>query len=229
MNPEAADADPGTNAPDTATPEALEAGRLLFAQSCAFLTAAAQEGQLPELGLPEIAFAGRSNVGKSSLLNALAGRKTLARTSHTPGRTRQINFFDLGGRLMLVDLPGYGYARAAKTDIKRWTGLTRGYLKGRVQLRRVCLLVDARHGLKDNDRNVMSELDQAAVSYQVVLTKTDKLKPPALAAARRSLAGELARHPAAHPESPATSSVTGAGIAELRAALAALAAPPPGG
>ena len=229
MNPEAANADPGAGAPGTGTPEALEAGRLLFAQSCAFLTAAAQEGQLPDLGLPEVAFAGRSNVGKSSLLNALAGRKTLARTSHTPGRTRQINFFDLGGRLMLVDLPGYGYARAAKTDIKRWTGLTRGYLKGRAQLRRVCLLIDARHGLKDNDRDVMRELDQAAVSYQVVLTKTDKLKPAALVAIRRLVSGELARHPAAHPESPATSAVTGAGLAELRAGLAALAAPPPGG
>ena len=209
------------------TPEALEAGRVLFAQSCAFLGAAVDERQLPDTDLPEIAFAGRSNVGKSSLVNALTGRKTLARTSNTPGRTRQINLFDLGGRVILVDLPGYGYARAAKTDVRRWTDLVRRYLKGRPQLRRVCLLIDARHGLKDNDRAVMGELDEAAVSYQGILTKTDKLSPPDLVAARRTVEAELARHPAAHPSSPATSAITGLGIAELRAALAALAAPTP--
>ena len=205
--------------------EKLEHGRLLFAQDCRFLVSAAKETQLPETGLPEIAFAGRSNVGKSSLVNALTGRKTLARTSNTPGRTRLLNFFDLGARLVLVDLPGYGYARASKADIRQWTGLTRRYLKGRVPLRRICLLIDARHGLKAADRDVMSELDAAAVSYQVVLTKADKTKPGAFAELLTALAGELANHPAAHPEILATSALKGTGIAELRATLAALAAP----
>ncbi|MFQ6017325.1 MAG: ribosome biogenesis GTP-binding protein YihA/YsxC [Kiloniellaceae bacterium] len=206
---------------------ALEAGRLLFARDCTFLGAAADEAQLPDFDLPEVAFAGRSNVGKSSLLNALTGRKSLARISHTPGRTRQLNFFDLGGRLVLVDLPGYGYARAAKTEIRRWTGLMRVYLRGRPLLRRVCLLVDARHGLKPSDREMMAELDAAAVSYQIVLTKADKVKPRALSAIRRATAGELAGHPAAHPECRVTSAATGDGMAALRAALAALAAPAP--
>ncbi len=204
---------------------ALEAGRLLFAKECGFLTAAAQNGQLPDLGLPEIAFAGRSNVGKSSLVNALTGRKTLARTSHTPGRTQQLNFFGLGGRLVLVDLPGYGFARASKTDVKRWTSLTRNYLKGRSELRRVCLLIDSRHGLKDNDREIMKELDVAAVSYQVVLTKADKLKPTALATVLKSVEAELLKRPAAHPEVAVTSSHKSQGIAELRAALTTLAEP----
>ncbi len=208
---------------DTPTPEAIEAGRRLFAQACGFLGAAVEAERLPETTLPEIAFAGRSNVGKSSLVNALTGRKTLARTSHTPGRTRQLNFFDLGGRLLLVDLPGYGYARASKTDIRQWSALARSYLRGRPKLRRVCLLIDARHGAKDSDREIMAELDQAAVSYQAVLTKADKVKPGALAAVRGALQTELARHPAAHPHVPVTSARTGAGIAELRAALAALA------
>jgi GTP-binding protein len=175
--------------------------------------------------LTEVAFAGRSNVGKSSLLNALVGQKALARTSNTPGRTQQLNFFELEGALMLVDLPGYGYARAPKAAASGWTRLTRAYLKGRPTLRRLCLLIDARHGLKDSDREVMTLLDQAAVSYQVALTKVDKVKPAALEALRAALAPELARHVACHPEMVATSAVTGAGIAELRAALAALAAP----
>ncbi len=212
---------------ETAWQEALEVGRLLFAKECQFLTAAAQDGQLPNLGFPEVAFAGRSNVGKSSLVNALTGRKTLARTSHTPGRTQQLNFFGLGGRLVLVDLPGYGYARAAKTDVKRWTGLTRDYLKGRTELRRVCLLIDSRHSLKENDREIMSELDVAAVSYQVVLTKTDKLKASGLAAVLKSVQAELAKRPAAHPEVAVTSSHKSKGIAELRAMLATLADPAP--
>ncbi len=202
---------------------ALEAGRYLFAQACTFLGAAVEAERLPETALPEIAFAGRSNVGKSSLVNALTGRKTLARTSHTPGRTRQLNFFDLGGRMLLVDLPGYGYARASKTDIKKWSALARQYLRGRPKLRRVCLLIDARHGAKDSDREIMAELDLAAVSYQAVLTKADKVKAQALAAVRDTLEAELARHPAAHPHIPVTSARTGSGIAELRAALAALA------
>lgn len=204
---------------------ALDAGRRLFAQDCRFVTGAARLRDLPAALAPEVAFAGRSNVGKSSLVNALTGRRTLARTSNTPGRTREINFFLLGGRLMLVDLPGYGYARAAKTRVRAWTALVQSYLKGRPNLRRVCLLVDARHGLKDSDRAVMAALDEAAVSYQVVLTKTDKAKPAALAALGRALAAELARHPAAHPEIAPTSARTGEGIAALRAALAALAAP----
>ena len=206
---------------------AIEAGRLLFAQSCRFLISAAKVDQLPDPDLPEIAFAGRSNVGKSSLVNALTGRKTLARTSNTPGRTQLLNFFDLGGRLMLVDLPGYGYARAAKTAVRQWTGLTRQYLKGRPGLKRVCLLVDARHGLKSSDLEIMALLDAAAVSYQAVLTKADKTRPKALAAVIETLGAELARHPAAHPEIQVTSAQTGTGIAELRAAIAALAAPAP--
>lgn len=204
---------------------ALEAGRLLFAGQCTFLLSAADENDLPALGATEVAFAGRSNVGKSSLLNALTGRKNLARASNTPGRTRLLNFFDLGGRLILVDLPGYGYARASKTDIARWTQLTRGYLTGRPQLRRVCLLVDARHGLKASDRQVMEELDTAAVSYQIVLTKADKIKPGALKRLIGETEAAVARHPAAHPVCLATSAETGAGLPELRAALAALAEP----
>lgn len=215
---------------EDASEAALEAGRLLFAGPCDFLISAVDENDLPELGGgTEVAFAGRSNVGKSSLLNALTGRKALARTSNTPGRTRQLNFFSLGGRLILVDLPGYGYARASKTDIARWTQLTRGYLKGRPQLRRVCLLIDARHGVKSSDRQVMEELDAAAVSYQIVLTKTDKVKPEPLQRMVTETEAAVGRHPAAHPHCLATSSSTGAGIAELRAALAALAEAPSGG
>ncbi len=201
----------------------LEAGRVLFAQDCRFLAGVAQESQLPELGLPEVAFAGRSNVGKSSLVNALTGRRTLARTSNTPGRTQQLNFFDLGGRLILVDLPGYGYARASKSSIREWTGLVRRYLRGRRELARVCLLIDARHGIKDSDREVMAVLDEAAVSYQIVLTKIDKLKTSTRTATLRAVSEEAARHPAAHPDVARTSAIDKEGIAELRAALAALA------
>ena len=211
------------------TEAALEAGRLLFAGACDFLISAADENDLPPLGGSEVAFAGRSNVGKSSLLNALTGRKTLARTSNTPGRTRLLNFFSLGGRLILVDLPGYGSARAPKTDIARWNELTRGYLKGRPQLRRVCLLVDARHGLKASDQEVMKALDTAAVSYQIVLTKADKMKPGPLKRMVEETEAAVAKHPAAHPDCMVTSSESGSGIAELRAALAALAEPAPGG
>jgi GTP-binding protein len=208
---------------------ALEAGRLLFAQECRFLLSAVRVDQLPTLARDEIAFAGRSNVGKSSLVNALTGRKTLARTSNTPGRTRQLNFFDLGGRLTLVDLPGYGYARASKSDIKSWTGLTRDYLRGRAQLRRVLLLVDSRHGLKASDMEIMGMLDEAAVSYQLILTKADKVKPAALAKVRSATLEKLSRRPAAHPVVMQTSAWTGEGVAELRAELAALAEPAGGG
>lgn len=207
------------------TAQALEQGRLLFAKQCDFILGATAMDQVPVTGLPEIAFAGRSNVGKSSLINALTGRNTLARTSNTPGRTRQVNFFDLGHRLMLADLPGYGYARAPKSEIAQWTTLIEDYLRGRVGLRRACLLVDARHGFKATDTQVMKLLDQTAVVYQVVLTKCDKVKKAPLQARREEVLKVLAGHPAAHPEIIVTSAIKGHGIAELRAALTALAAP----
>jgi GTP-binding protein len=178
--------------------------------------------QIPGGELPEVAFAGRSNVGKSSLVNALTGRRTLAKVSNTPGRTRQLNFFDLGGRLTLADLPGYGYARASKDQVANWTRLVELYLIGRAPLRRALLLVDSRHGLKDADRRVMSMLDKAAVSYQVVLTKIDHLRPPQIAEHMERVAGELAKHTAAHPEVMPTSAAKGTGIPELRAAIAVL-------
>ena len=211
---------------EPADEEAIEAGRKLFTQACSFVAGAATPERLPPAGLVEVAFAGRSNVGKSSLINALVGHKSLARTSRTPGRTQQINFFDLGGRLMVVDLPGYGYARASKTDIKSWTGLVNGYLRGRVALRRVMLLIDARHGLKPPDREIMAMLDEAAVVYQITLTKTDKTKPAELDAVLAKTATELERRPAAHPEIAITSAAAGVGVAETRASIAALAADP---
>lgn len=206
----------------------LEAGRLLFAKECRFVAGAGSPGALPPEGLPEIAFIGRSNVGKSSLINALTGRRMLARTSNTPGRTQQINFFDLGGRLMLVDLPGYGFASASKGAIRAWTALVRHYLGGRASLRRACLLIDARRGITDTDRPTMALCDDAALSYQVVLTKTDAIKPSALAAVAETVAADLKRHRAAHPEIHLTSAEKRAGIAALRATLASFAevAPP---
>jgi GTP-binding protein len=209
------------------TAAALEHGRLLFARECTFIAGAASEDALPPSGLPEVAFAGRSNVGKSSLVNALTGRRTLARVSHTPGRTQQLNFFDLGGRMQLVDLPGYGYAKVSKDKIRQWTQLLESYLRGRPTLRRLCLLIDARHGAMASDRALGALLNQAAVTWQVVLTKIDKVTPADLEALRAALAGDLAGRGAAHPEIIATSSHSGAGIAELRAALAALATPNP--
>jgi len=203
----------------------VEAGRRLFAQDCTFVAGADRIEALPPIGLPEIAFAGRSNVGKSSLVNALTGRTTLTRVSHTPGRTQQLNFFDLGGQLMLVDMPGFGFARVAKRKIKDWTGLIERYLRGRPSLRRVCLLVDARHATMAIDRAFMERLDAAAVSYQVVLTKCDKVKPGQLAERTTTLGAEVAQHVAAHPDIIVTSAHAGIGIPELRAALAALAAP----
>ncbi len=203
----------------------IEAGRRLFAHDCRFIAGADRIEALPPIGLPEIAFAGRSNVGKSSLVNALTGRTTLARVSHTPGRTQQLNFFDLGGRLVLVDMPGFGFARVAKRKIKDWTGLIERYLRGRPSLRRVCVLIDARHAAMAIDRGFMERLDAAAVSYQVVLTKSDKVDPAKLAQRIAALGAELAQHVAAHPEIIVTSAHAGTGIPELRAALAALAAP----
>lgn len=203
--------------------EQIEAGRLLFARACDFVWGAATAGDLPEATLPEVAFAGRSNVGKSSLVNALTGRKTLARTSNTPGRTQQLNFFELGGRLRLVDMPGYGYAQESKEKVEAWTDMVRRFLRGRVTLRRALVLVDSRHGLKPNDLEIMTMLDQSAVPYLIVLTKADKVKPPALAETERKTVAALKKHPAAFPEVHTTSSETGAGIPELRASLAALA------
>lgn len=206
--------------------DALERGRRLFAAECHFLAAAAAVAQLPSTGLPEIAFAGRSNVGKSSLVNALTGRRSLARTSNTPGRTQALIFFDLAGRLGLVDLPGYGYAKVSKTKAAAWTALTCDYLAGRATLRRLCLLVDARHGLKASDGALMELLDRAAVVYQVVLTKIDKLTPPARARAVAEAEAAVARRAAAHPAVIATSARAGEGIPRLRAELAALAEEP---
>ena len=202
----------------------IEAGRRLFAGECRFVSAAAEEGQLPPDHLPEVAFLGRSNVGKSSLLNALTGRTSLARVSNTPGRTRQIVFFEMK-HLMLVDLPGYGFAAAPKKEIGRWSRLVPLYAKGRANLKRALLLIDARHGFMPADRDFMRLLDKAAVSFQVVLTKSDKVVPKELAARLAAMAAELAKHPAAHPQLHATSAATGFGIAELRASLARLAAP----
>ena len=208
---------------DEATSIELEVGRLLFAQTCDFVMGVRTEVDLPPVELPEVAFAGRSNVGKSSLLNALTNRRTLARTSNTPGRTREVNFFRLGGRLMLVDLPGYGYARAGKEEIARWNELIGDYLRGRGNLLRVYLLIDARRGIGAPDRKVMELLDKTAVVYQVVLTKIDKVKPGPLGKVQAATEAELKRHGAAYPEILATSSKNKIGLELLRATVATLA------
>ncbi len=206
----------------------VEAGRLLFAKECRFVAGAGNPGALPPETLPEIAFIGRSNVGKSSLVNALTGRRMLARTSRTPGRTQQINFFDLGGRVMLVDLPGYGFASASKSAISAWTALVRHYLSDRASLRRACLLIDARRGITDTDQPTMALCDEAALSYQIVLTKTDAIGKTALAEVAASVETELKRRRAAAPELHLTSAEKRQGIAALRATLAGFAevAPP---
>ena len=204
-------------------PETIEEARRLFAGPCEFMLGVVKMDTLPDEACAEVAFAGRSNVGKSSLLNALTSRSNLARASNTPGRTREINYFDLGGVVRLVDLPGYGYARAARGDVEAWTRLTRDFLRGRAALRRVFVLVDARHGLKETDLEVMKLLDTSAVSYAVVLTKADKVKPTALEALKEATAKAISRRPAAHPLVRATSSETGEGLPDLRADIAVLA------
>ena len=202
----------------------IEAGRLLFAGPIEFERGVVSMDALPDSDLPEVAFAGRSNVGKSSLINALTGRLKLARASTEPGRTRELNFFRMGDRLRLVDLPGYGFAKAPKAEIARWTALTRDYLRGRPSLKRVILLIDARHGVKPHDRDVMDALDAAAVNYQLVLTKSDKIKPSELADTLAATQAAIAKRPAAHPLVIATSSETGLGIEQLRAEIVSIAA-----
>ena len=209
--------------PEGHTPGEIEAARKLFAGTCDFVAGAASFESLPAIALPEIAFAGRSNVGKSSLVNALTGRRTLARVSASPGATRQINFFDLAGRFFLVDLPGYGFAQVSRSMKESWQDLASAYLRGRPTLKRVCLLIDLRHGVKDSDHETMKNLDRAAVSYQLVLTKTDRLKPADVPRAVAAAEAAARKHGAAHPEALPTSSETGFGIAELRAELAAAA------
>ncbi len=209
--------------PQSPNPEWIEAGRLLFAGPITFELGVVDMAQLPAGGLPEVAFAGRSNVGKSSLINAVTGRTKLARASTEPGRTRELNFFRVGERLRLVDMPGYGYAKAGKADIARWTALVRDYLRGRAALKRVILLLDARHGPKPHDKDVMDALDTAAVNYQIVLTKADKLKPTEAETAAAAARAVIAKRPAAHPEVIVTSADKGIGIEQLRAEIAALA------
>jgi len=201
----------------------IEAARKLFAGPCEFVSGAAAVESLPPIALPEVAFAGRSNVGKSSLVNALTGQRALARVSASPGRTRQINFFDLSASLCLVDLPGYGFAAVSRSMKETWQDLASSYLRGRPTLKRVCLLIDSRHGVKDADRETMKNLDAAAVSYQLVLTKTDQLRPADIARAIKAAEAVARQHGAAHPEVLPTSSETGFGIPELRAEIAAFA------
>jgi GTP-binding protein len=223
------DSGSGASAPDPDRyddPESIEAGRKLFARPATFRLGVARLDQLPPADLPEVAMAGRSNVGKSSLINALTGQGSLARTSNTPGRTQQINLFDLaGGRLTLVDLPGYGYAKAPKDVVERWTEAVFAYLRGRPSLMRVCLLIDARHGPKKVDEEVMDLLAKAAVPFQVVLTKADLVRQGELAALLQALEAKLAKTAAALPRPIVTSSRQQQGIDLLRAALAKLARP----
>ena len=205
------------------TTDALEKGRWLFSQDCDFMLGVTSIAALPPSDVSEIAFAGRSNVGKSSLLNALTGRKALARTSNTPGRTRELNFFSLTAGLRLVDLPGYGYAKVSKTEVSAWTQLLKSYLAGRPNLRRALLLIDARHGLKPSDLEMMDLFDEAAVVYQIILTKIDKLTTGKAEAIAGSVQKAIQRRPAAHPTIVMTSSEKKHGIADLRADIGALA------
>lgn len=199
----------------------IEPARKLFSGPISFLKSAPQLQFLPDPDYPEVAVAGRSNVGKSSLLNAMTNRNGLARTSNTPGRTQELNFFDVGEpiQMRLVDMPGYGFAKAPKDIVRKWRFLVNDYLRGRDVLKRALVLIDARHGIKDVDREVMKMLDDAAVSYRLVLTKVDKIKSTELAATLDLTMAEARTHPAAHPQVIATSSETGQGIPELRAAV----------
>ena len=201
----------------------IEAGQLLFARDVSFMLSAVSLETLPPARLPEICFAGRSNVGKSSLINALTNRKGLARASNTPGRTRELNYFNVDERLFVVDLPGYGYAKASKADIARWTKLTRAFLFGRASLRRVFLLIDSRHGIKSNDLELMAMLDETAVTYQIVLTKVDKLKKGEQEKVFAKTEAIIAKRPAAFPALIATSSEKKNGLDILRAEIATLA------
>jgi GTP-binding protein len=209
---------------DDFTRAEIEAGRRLFAGDWRFAAAAGSPASLPAMRGAEIAFAGRSNVGKSSLINALTGRKSLARISRTPGRTQELIFFTAGGGLNLVDMPGYGYAAAAKVKIAAWTELIHAYLRGRANLARVYVLVDARHGLKDTDDATLDALSQAAVSHQIVLTKADAVKPAELARRMNAVEAALGKRPAAFPTVLTTSAHDGGGVPELRAAVARLLA-----
>ena len=206
------------------TPDALEAARVLFAHEVSFMMGAVEIAGLPPADLPEVAFAGRSNVGKSTLINAVAGRLHLARASNSPGRTREVNFFVADEKLRLVDLPGYGFARASRSDVKKFQNLGRDYLRGRPNLKRAYLLIDARHGLKDVDTEALDTFDIAAVSYQIVLTKADKLKPAEIEAVTARTLAAIAKRPAAFPRVLATSAEKGWNIPELRAEIAAACA-----
>jgi GTP-binding protein len=206
------------------TSDEIETGRKMFAGDWQFVAATGTLERLPPMRGTEIAFAGRSNVGKSSLINALTGRNALARTSNTPGRTQELIFFSAGGNLSLVDMPGYGYAAAAKTKIKAWNELIHAFLRGRANLARVYLLIDARHGLKPVDDGVLTTLDKAAVNYQVIFTKADQVKEAELAERIAATQAALTKHPAAYPELIATSARSGGGIPDLRAAIVRLLA-----
>jgi len=204
------------------TPDQVLAGRRLFGGPSRFVMGVAGLEQLPAANGAEIAFAGRSNAGKSSLINALTGVTGLARASNTPGRTRELNFFDVNSRLTLVDMPGYGFAKAPKSEVKAWQAVLKSYLRGRPGLTRAFVLIDARHGILKADEEMLSLLDEAAVTYQIVLTKTDKIKPAELARVTAKVAEAVKKHPAAFPAIHVTSSITGAGIPELRAEIAGL-------